>query len=337
MMGSNTFEDFVKQHPSIKFFFTGGKGGVGKTIGAAAIAQYFGSLDKKTLIASLNPVHSLTSLYGQEIWGQGIQKVDGVENLWAIEVDIKEKIASYRDQLTQRITSFLKWADIPVNPESFIDIAVTNPAFEESAQFDAMTDIMLEQGEEFDVIVFDCAAVANAIRLLGLSKIYDLWLGRMIESRKEALSLRVKLSFRRDKVADEVKQDPMLADLLRQRGKMVQAKSILNDAEKTAFVFVTIPLALPIAVVQRFIKMVKAFDIPVGGVFVNRVIPRSAAEEDATDYMKNSFAQQARYMQMIDEQLGDLVSAYIPLYPTEVCGADAITQVCKDMQSWRPD
>lgn len=336
MMSISTFKDFVEKNPNIKFFFTGGKGGVGKTISAAAIAHYFASNGRKTLLASLNPVHSLSSLYGQEIWGKGIKQIQGVKNLWAIEVDIKDKMVIYRDQLTERITAFLKWADIPVDPSTFIDIAVTNPAFEESAQFDSMTDIMLQEGETYDVVVFDCAAVANAIRLLGLSKIYDLWLARMIESRKEALSLRVKLSFRKKKVAEEVQKDPMLGDLLRQHSKMKQAKEILNDVEKTAFVFVTIPLALPIAVVQRFIKMVQAFDIPVGGVFVNRIIPKEAAEKDPTDYMKNSYNQQTRYMQMIDEQLGDLVTAYIPLYPSEVMGVDGVEQVVEDMLSFIP-
>lgn len=336
-MSESKFEEFVKNHPNIKFFFTGGKGGVGKTVCAAAIAQYFVSQGKKALIASLNPVHSLSTLYGQDIWGQGIQKINGTENLWGVEVDIKEKMETYRDQLTERITSFLKWADIPVDPAAFIEIAVTNPAFEESAQFDTMTDIMLESGDEYDVIVFDCAAVANAIRLLGLSKIYDLWLSRMIESRKEALSLRVKLSFRKDRVAEEVKSDPMMGDLIRQHEKNRKAKEILSDVERTAFIFVTIPLALPIAVVQRFIKMVQAFDIPVGGVIVNRIIPRAAADEDATEYMKNSYLQQSRYMDMISEQLGDQVNAYVPLYPTEVAGVDGIAQFCEDMLQFDPE
>jgi len=333
-MTAPTFKEFVEKHPSIKFFFTGGKGGVGKTISAAAIGHYFATQGKKTLVASLNPVHSLTSLYGQDIWGRGVQRIEGLENLWAVEVDIKKKIEVYREQLTERITSFLKWADIPVDPASFIEIAATNPAFEESAQFDTMTDIMLEKEENYDIIIFDCAAVANAIRLLGLSKIYDLWLGRMIESRKEALSLRVKLSFRKDKIKEEVEKDPMMADLLRQHKKMQKAKAILNDTEKTAFIFVTIPLALPIAVVERFITMVRAFDIPVGGVFVNRIIPRAIAEADATEYMKNSFKQQDRYMDMIQNRLGDLVCAYIPLYSTEVMGIDDIAKVCGDMQKF---
>ncbi len=336
-MSENKWVDFVEQHPNIKFFFTGGKGGVGKTVSAAAIAQYFVSRGKKTLLASLNPIHSLSTLYGQDMWGKGVQKIEGAENLWGVEVDIKEKMKTYRDQLSDRITGFLKWADIPVDPAAFIDIAVTNPAFEESAQFDTMTDLMLEHGEEYDIIVFDCAAVANAIRLLGLSKIYDLWLSRMIESRREALSLRVQLSFRKDKIVDEVKGDPMLADLLRQHEKNAKAKEILSDVERTAFVFVTIPLALPIAVVQRFIQMVRAFDIPVGGVFVNRIIPKAAADEDKTDYMKNSYVQQTRYMDMIDKELGELVSAYVPLYPSEVTGVDGIAKFCEDMLVFNPE
>ncbi|MFX1484293.1 MAG: ArsA family ATPase, partial [Promethearchaeota archaeon] len=140
----------------------------------------------------------------------------------------------------------------------------------------------------------------------------------------------------KDKIAEEVKSDPMLGDLLRQHEKNRRAKEILSDVDRTAFVFITIPLALPIAVVQRFISMVRAFDIPVGGVFVNRIIPRAAAEEDATDYMKNSYKQQSRYMDMISEQLGDLVSAYIPLYPSEVTGVDGISKYCEDMLSFNP-
>ena len=95
-MSESKWEEFVEQHPNIKYFFTGGKGGVGKTVSAAAIAQYFVSKGKKTLLASLNPIHSLSTLYGQDMWGKGIQKVNGAENLWGVEVDIKQKMLTYR-------------------------------------------------------------------------------------------------------------------------------------------------------------------------------------------------------------------------------------------------
>jgi len=326
-MGEN-FIKFVELKPNLKFMFTGGKGGVGKTICAAGIAYHFAEKGEKTLIVSLNPVHSLSSVFGQELWGGQIKPVKGIDNLWACEVDISETVNKYREQIARRLREFMKWADIPINPDPFIEVATTNPAFEESAMFDDMVDIMIKQGEEYDRIVFDCAAVANAVRLLGLSKIYGLWLTRMIKSREEALSLRVKLSFRKDKIMEEVKKDPMLADLLSMNERMKNARVLLSDGEKTAFFFVTIPLALPIAVVKRFINMVEAFDIPVGGVFVNMVMPESVVKgHGVTDYLTNKFKEQQSYMRIISKDLGELVRAYIPMFPTEVTGLDMIKKV----------
>jgi arsenite-transporting ATPase len=331
-----TFLEFVEEKPNLKFFFTGGKGGVGKTIAAAGIAYYYASQGKKTLLASLNPVHSLSSIFGQELWGGDIKKVEGIEHLYAVEVDIKDTVQRYRDQLAERLRWFLKWADIPVKAEDFIDIAATNPAFEESAMFDNMLDIMLKEGGNYDKVVFDCAAVANAVRLLGLGKIYDLWLSRMIKSREEALSLRVKLSFRKDKVMEEIKKDPMMADLLNMRKRMQEAKKYLNNPDATAFFFVTIPLALPIAVVKRFIEMVRGFDIPIGGVFVNMVIPEDVVKGKVTEYMINKYKEQQNYLAIIKRDLWPLVRAEIPLFPTEIVGIDMVAKVADAIVNWKP-
>jgi len=326
-MGEN-FVKFIETKRNLKFMFTGGKGGVGKTVLAAGIALYFAEKGEKTLIVSLNPVHSLSSVFGQDLWGGQIKQVKGTSNLWACEVDITETVNRYKVQITRRLREFMTWADIPINPDPFIEVATTNPAFEESAMFDEMIDIIIKQGEEYDRIVFDCAAVANAVRLLGLCKIYGLWLSRMIKSREEALALRVKLSFRKDKVLEEIKKDPMMADLLSMNERMKKARVLLTDHEKTAFFFVTIPLALPIAVVKRFINMVKAFDIPIGGVFVNMIIPESVVKEKgAGEYLINKFKEQQEYLKIINRDLGELVRAYIPMFPTEVTGLEMIKKV----------
>ncbi|MHA1721796.1 MAG: ArsA family ATPase [Candidatus Baldrarchaeia archaeon] len=333
---TKTFLEFIEEKPDLKFFFTGGKGGVGKTIAAAGIAYYYASQGKKTLLASLNPVHSLSSIFEQELWGGDIKKVEGVEHLYAVEVDIKDTVEQYKKQLSERLRWFLKWADIPVKADDFIEIAATNPAFEESAMFDSMLDVMLKEGGNYDKIVFDCAAVANAVRLLGLSKIYELWLSRMIKSREEALSLRVRLSFRKDKVLEEIKKDPMMADLLNMRKRMQEAKKVLNNPDVTAFFFVTIPLALPIAVVKRFINMVKGFDIPIGGVFVNMVIPEAVVKGRVTEYMINKYEEQQNYLSIIKRDLWPLVRAEIPLFPTEIVGIDMIAKVAEAIVNWKP-
>ena len=195
-----TLPELLKQRPKLRYVFTGGKGGVGKTVSAAGLAYQYAASGQKVLLASLNPVHSLSSLFGQNLAGGKVRPVEGVKGVYAVEVETTEVVQKYRDSIKGRVKEFLKWADIPLDARPFIEIATTNPAFEESAMFDRMVDYILTEGEAYDRVIFDTAAVANAVRLIGLSKIYGLWLNRMIDSRKEVLSLRVQLSFRKEKM-----------------------------------------------------------------------------------------------------------------------------------------
>lgn len=342
---------FFAEHPDLRFVFTGGKGGVGKTVGAAAIAMLTARDGRRTLLASLNPVHSLASLFAQPKLASGkIVSVEGVPNLDAIEVEADEIVARYRTNIGGRVREFLKWADIPVDAKPFVDIAVTNPAFEESAMFDKMMDVMLTEGREYDRIVFDTAAVANAVRLIGLSKIYGLWLQRMIDSRKEALGMRVQLSFRKEKVMEEVGRDPLMADLLDMNDRFTQVKALLTDPKLTAFFFVTLPLSLPISVVKRFISMVEAYDIPMGGVIVNQVlqpdllkgviVPGAAADAPATtagEYVRNRYEEQTGYLDQIRTDLGPHVRAFIPQYSDEVHSVASVEQVAIDLLRFVPE
>src|SRR3989449_8147345 len=146
--------------------------------------------------------------------------------------------------------------------DDFVESATMNPAFEESAMFENMVDLMLE--DDYDVYVFDTAPTANARRLLGMSKVYSLWVDKMLKSREEARSLSEMLSFSKKK-----EEDPLLAYLLQFRQRMGQARQLLTDAGKTGFFFITLPEALPIAVISRFIGWFHELGIPVGGVIVN--------------------------------------------------------------------
>ncbi|MEM3703379.1 MAG: ArsA family ATPase [Candidatus Bathyarchaeia archaeon] len=324
-----SFSDYIASKPNLKYLFFGGKGGVGKTVVAAGTAYYLAEkLGKKTLISSTNPVHSLSSAFGQDLWGKGIQKINDAKNLYAVEIDISKTIERYKDEIREKIYTFLKYADIPLDPEPFVDIATTNPAFEESAMFDDMISLILKG--EFDAYIFDTAPVAHTYRLLGMSKVYDLWLHKMIKSREEALSLRVKLSFRKDKIIEEIKKDPLLASLLATREKTEKGRILLTDKEKTAFFFVTLPLSLPIAVIERFIGWVQAFDIPTGGVIVNEVLPKEEFDlKNASSYIVNKIKEQEGYLKIIHEKFPGMVRAYVPLFETEVTGIEMIAQVAE--------
>jgi len=326
---SLNFGEFIASKPQLKYMFFGGKGGVGKTIVAAGAAFYLSEkLGKKTLISSTNPVHSLSSAFGQDILGKGVQRIEGTNKLHAVEIDISDTIKKYKQEIRDKILTFLKYADIPLDPEPFVDIATTNPAFEESAMFDDMINLILKS--EFDAYIFDTAPVAHTYRLLGMSKVYDLWLHKMVKSREEALSLRVKLSFRKEKIIEEIKKDPMLASLLSTREQTEKGRKLLTDKDKTAFFFVTLPLSLPIAVIERFIGWVQAFDIPTGGVIVNEVLPKEEFDlKNATSYIVNKIKEQDYYLEMIDKKFPRMVRGHVPLYETEVTGLGMIARVAE--------
>lgn len=325
------FQSFLQSKPGLRYLFFGGKGGVGKTVAAAGAAYLLSEkMGKKTLLSSTNPVHSLSSLFGVDLWGKGIRKIEGTKNLQAVEIDIDSTIGKYKDSIAQRLTHLMKYADMPVKIEPFVDIATTNPAFEESAMFDDIVDLMFKK--EFDAFVFDTAPVAHTYRLLGMSKIYDMWLHKLIKSREETLSLRVKLSFRKQKVMEELKKDPLLGDLIETRKRTAEARKHLTDPNLTAFFFVTLPLALPIAVIERFVGWVTAFSIPVGGVVVNGVLPKGSFDLKASSpYIVNKLAEQDGYLKMINEKFQGLVRAYIPSFETEVAGLSMVTRVADSL------
>ncbi len=315
-MIQETTRQFLLNHPRMKYLFFGGKGGVGKTVMAGAAALWMARQGKRTLLASTNPVHSLSSLLDQSVFGAPTP-VGGVPNLLAYEIDTKDTIERSKRELTEKIEWFLKYADIKTKADEFVESATMNPAFEESAMFENMIDLMFR--DEYEVYVFDTAPTANARRLLGMSSVYSMWVNKMVQSREEARSLKELLSYSRRKE----EKDPLMEYLLSLRTRMDRARSLLTDAERTAFFFVTLPEALPIAVIRRFINWFHEFGIPVGGVVINQVIDKESVGDNSPEFVLNRIAMQEAYMEEIWRTFSN-VRAIVPLFEQEVRGVEML-------------
>ncbi|OIN98641.1 arsenic transporter [Candidatus Desantisbacteria bacterium CG_4_10_14_0_8_um_filter_48_22] len=311
---------YLKEKPNLKYIFFGGKGGVGKTVMAGAFALAMAKLGKKVMLASTNPVHSLSSLLDM--------KLDGVtqarENLAVYEIDTTQTIARMKQEISEKIRWFLKFADISLKADDFVETATLNPAFEESAMFENMVNLIFEN--KYEVYVFDTAPTANARRLLGMSKVYTLWVNKMLQSRKEATSLRKVLSFRKKE-----EKDPLMEYLLSFQGRIQQAKELLSNPDLTSFFFITLPEALPIAVIKRFIEWFREFGIPVGGVIVNELIEMKEAS-GTPEFVLNRVKMQKEYMQVIYQDFPDL-RAIVPLFEQEVTGFEMLDRVAERLFS----
>lgn len=321
-MIEKSIRQFLTEHPNMKYVFFGGKGGVGKTVMAGAAGLWLARQGRRTLLASTNPVHSLTSLLDQDVFGAEIP-VAGVENLWAYEIDTKDTIEKSKREIKEKIQWFLRFADIKAKADEFVESATMNPAFEQSAMFENMIDLMFE--DEYESYVFDTAPTANARRLLGMSSVYSLWVNKMVESREEAKSLRELLSYSKKKE----EKDPLMEYLLSFRERMQHAKELLTDEERTAFFFITLPEALPIAVIKRFIAWFKDFGIPVGGIIVNMIMEKETLGKDAPEFVLNRLRMQENYMKEIWDSFDGLVRALVPQFETEVRGIEMLERTAE--------
>ena len=323
-MIEKSMQQFIAENPNLKYIFFGGKGGVGKTALAGAAAVWFAQQGKNTLLASTNPVHSLTSLLNQDVFGKPTP-VAGAPGLTAYEIDTRETIEKSKKEIREKIEWFLKFADVKTKADEFVESATMNPAFEESAMFENMIDLMFE--DKYQVYVFDTAPTANARRLLGMSSVYSMWVNKMVQSRQEAMSLRELLSYSRKKK----EKDPLMDYLINLRQRMERAKQLLTNDQLTAFFFVTLPEALPIAVITRFINWFHEFGIPVGGVVVNMVIDKANVGANAPDFVKNRIAMQDEHMQTIWKEFDGKVRAVLPLYETEVRGVPMLQRLASQL------
>jgi len=323
-MIEQSMSQYLTANPRLKYVFFGGKGGVGKTVLAGTAALWLAGQGKKTLLASTNPVHSLSSMLDQNVFGK-VTPVTGVPNMSALEIDTKETIEKSKKEIREKIEWFLKFAEIKTKADEFVESATMNPAFEESAMFENMIDLMFE--DKYEAYVFDTAPTANARRLLGMSSVYSMWVNKMVQSREEATSLRDMLSYSKRKQ----QKDPLMDYLLNLRERMGRAKTLLTDDSLTSFFFVTLPEALPIAVITRFINWFHEFGIPVGGVIVNMLIDSESVGPDAPDFVKNRVAMQAEHMETVWKEFDGQVRAILPLYETEVRGTAMLKRMADQL------
>jgi arsenite-transporting ATPase len=138
--------------------------------------------------------------------------------------------------------------------------------------------------------------------------------------------LRELLSFTKKKEAD-----PLMDYLVSFRDRMGKAQKLLTDPSLTAFFFVTLAEALPIAVITRFIGWFHEFGIPVGGVIVNMLIDRAQVNDQSPEFVRNRVDMQARYMDDVWSKFEGNVRSIVPLYESEVRGAEMLSRMANNL------
>ena len=123
-------------------------------------------------------------------------------------------------------------------------------------------------------------------------------------------------------------EDPLLAALIERRDRFIRARSVLTDPEQTSFIFVVTPRRLPVLETARAVAVLRKYDIPIGGIVVNRADDVAAGTEPAfaasADDIGSPFA---------GTDFSGLPVWIVPTLPGEVVGADAMRRAAQVVSS----
>ena len=161
----------------LRIMFFAGKGGTGKTtLSAAAALALADQTDRRVLIVSTDPAHSLADALGATL---GPEATAVASRLEAIELDAGAEFEAFRDAYSEELEEFLdgllQSIDLAYDRdvmERLLDLAP--PGLDEVMALLRVVDTL--RREEHDIVILDTAPTGHLLRLLELPELIDHWL-----------------------------------------------------------------------------------------------------------------------------------------------------------------
>lgn len=147
-----------------KYLFFTGKGGVGKTSTACAVAVTLADKGKKIMLVSTDPASNLQDVFNTKLNNKGVT-IKEVPNLVVANFEPEEAAAEYRESVIAPYRGKLPEAVLKNMEEQLSgSCTVEIAAFNEFSTF--ITDEKVEK--EYDHIIFDTAPTGHTLRMLQL-------------------------------------------------------------------------------------------------------------------------------------------------------------------------
>lgn len=254
---------------NMKFVLFGGKGGVGKTSCATASAVWASThLDKKILIISTDPAHSLGDSIGQSLTPGIVSKIEGLDNLWGLEIDPEME----QTQLSNAL-SMLPEEDLPMGDEFKELTSLNPPGIDEALAFGKVLEYL--DDSDFDLVIFDTAPTGHTLRLLSIPDMLSSWMGKLLMLRLKMGKILGGLKNLFKRSDNEFEEADELESIKRLKTTVEAAKQTLTDPEQTNFVIVTIAEAMSIYESERLIGSLMQYEIPSEYMIVNQLYPEN--------------------------------------------------------------
>ena len=194
-----------------RYLFFTGKGGVGKTTTACAVAVALADAGERTLVISTDPASNLDDVFGVTAAAEPTA-VPGVERLFVSNLDPEAAAAAFKERAVGPYRGVL-----PASAIASMEEQLSGACTVEIAAFNEFTAVLATPGQtaEFDHVIFDTAPTGHTLRLLTLP---SAWSGYVDENPAGASCLGplAGLDQRREQYAAAVATlaDPALTTLV---------------------------------------------------------------------------------------------------------------------------
>ena len=295
-----------------------GKGGVGKTTCASSTAIHYAEGGRRTLLISTDPAPSLTDILEVDVKGK-ITEIPGVEKLEAVELDYTRVFDMWMEKFGEEVYAVIS-SFLPVGDE-ILDYIAGAPGIDEEFALSYVHDIY--KGGEYDVIVWDTAPAGGTLSLLYLQETF-------YTHMRDAAKLYIRLKETLKSLTGREKRDPL--KIIREWEQL--AKDVLDmiRAENTTAYLVTIPEGLGVSQTERIKQDLERFDVHIGGIIVNNLIPLEA--DTSSELLTKRRQIQEKYMKMLEDAYsGWLPLVKLPLQGYEVIGIEALRDIGEQLYS----
>jgi arsenite-transporting ATPase len=277
-----------------RYLFFTGKGGVGKTSAACAVAVILADQGKHVLLVSTDPASNLQDVFERDLNGKGVA-IPEAPGLVVANLNPEEAAREYRESVISPYRGVLP-PSVIANMEEQLSgsCTVEIAAFDQFSRF--ITDY--KTADDFDHILFDTAPTGHTLRMLQLP---SAWSNFISESTHGASCLG------------------QLAGLQEKKDMYKDAVSNLSDAKKTTLILVSRPEKTPLLEAERSSGELSSLGIQNQYLLINGVL-----ESHTDDLSKSLYDRQQAALKTMPGSLRALTAYYIPLRSYNILGLQNI-------------
>lgn len=227
-----------------RFLLVAGKGGVGKTTVAAALAISHAAKGKRVLVAMCNAKERLSVMLGSDLIGEDVVKVG--PNIWAVNMTPEKALDEYGMLVLKSKTLYSILFDNKYVRTFFRAV----PGMQEWAMLGKAWWHTVETRDDgtpmFDLVILDSPATGHGLDMLRVPKVI---------------------------------LEVVPAGLLRRDAE--RAMEMFQDPKQCAAILVTLPEEMPTTeTIELSQALTKELKIPIGAVVVNGVLPPLFSREE---------------------------------------------------------